>query len=460
MPSVSAPYIPLVRVQPQGLYVYFCNELGLHPNSGVVDRLSKVCLLCGAGAVGVDTPATADAVEQINESIAAAASDGAAAPVAASLLELSPTEELQKLTSPPIDQNADLCGSTPHQNNNSLSSSSSLCEGSTDTILNLAANFVGCEGLRPLLQTIRVVHFFTTVDLSGHGMDSDGVAEVVKYLDGVHSLRSLILNRNPRITQAGGRHLKLFVASNVNVGEIHIDHTSITLALKNVIHGLCAANRALRKNPVLYEDKALWQHRRRHSVGMPGSSPQPTPMKHDKHASVSPLASSRGGVDCATGGGGSASRQESAIGGNAMTYLHHQTDQQQRHPPSVILPPFYGAPFLPALLHADGVISSAGSRVSPPATPVRPTDMSALSNEDVPRRAGGEAAMSVSPAAADPLEGPLEAIDYVFASALPNHLGTAGHHHSTSNTTIVPRVSPPDEFPALQLLRDAMYDLQ
>ncbi|CUF95445.1 Hypothetical protein, putative [Bodo saltans] len=494
MPSVSAPYIPLVRVQPQGLYLYFCKELDLHPNSGVVERLAKVCLLCGVGAVGVDTPSSADtttapedhshddstATEGIvvvgcgDRAVDSDAQQHTITPDVNSSLPAILAEDRHKSDTTNATGAHRMTGGTGDTaqlatigNNNSLSSSSSLCEGSTDSILNLSSNFVGSEGLRPLLQTIRVVHFFTKLDLSGHGVNSDDVAEIVKYLDGVHSLRSLALNQNPRITQAGGRYLKLFAASNVNVSDIQVDGTSITLALKKVIYGLCNANQALRKNPVLYEDKALWQHRRRHSVGMMGSSPQPTPMKRDKQpVSISPLASSRGAGDAAAAvGHGSASRQDSASRGNSTVLMSHPAADAQRQPPAVILPPFYSAPFLPALLHADGILLTGGggsSRVSPPVTPMRPTNMSAPSSEDVLRRVGGgDVAVSVSPAAVDPLEGPLEAIDYVFASALPHYIngGQQQPRHASSQHAIT-RASPHDEFPALQLLRDAMYDLQ
>lgn len=445
--STTAPHIPLVRAQPQGIYKYFCHELDLHPNSGVLERLSKVCLLCGTG---IDAAVVSDVSTTSSISSTPASTDiGVSAATPGAVNTDTSTENVLPVL---------LTAGGKQPPSSSLAGLSEACEASLDTALDLSANFVGHEGLRPLLQTIRVVHFFTMLDLSGHGMTSECVAEVVKYLDGVHSLRSLRLNRNPRITQAGGRYLKLFAASNVNVSEIQLEGASITLALTNIIHNLCAANLALRSNAALFEVKTQCQQRQRHSVGAFGSSPQPTPMKRDQ-TSVSPLAASRGGAE-------PQSRQHSASQGNSMTVIHHG----ERQGPSVLLPPFYGAPFLPALLQADGVLHMGNGLVSPPVTPMRPSYTSVPSSEEPHKPSaaiavGGvderAAATSVSPTAVapDPLEGPLEAIDYVFASALPAALAMSSSGSRQANTTASSRIVPPEEFPALQLLRDAMYDL-
>lgn len=217
--------IAVQRVQPKGLYAYFCRELALKPNSAVLQMLEGVCLLC-------------DADEQHHSH------DDDATPI------VGPSST--KVDRSPL-----------------------RCAG--PTTIDLSLNLLGCEGLRPLLQTVRVVHHFTSIDLSNNVLDSRATGELVKYLDGVTSITSIRLSNNKLISQLGGRYIKSFVAQNANVSHMFVDGTSISSALAKVISELCARNEELQKNPTLFEEKMVWQRKLRLSAHT--SSTQPTPIK-------------------------------------------------------------------------------------------------------------------------------------------------------------------------------------
>lgn len=345
------------------------------------------------------------------------------------------------------------------------------CPCTSSTTLDLSQNFVGGEGIRPLLQTIRVVHYFTRLDLSDHCADTQMVEDVVKYLDGVRSLQSLNFARNPRVTQNAGRALKDFVSRNVNVIDVCLDDTGVSGALRNVIRQQCEANAALRLLPGgLYEDKLQWQHQSRHRIG---SSPQPTPMKRQVSSS-SPRAdtitaassiSRQGSANPAPnpphtyyGGGGGAGGASSGApphmqpswygtlyGSDDGTDLL-QLNAALINAASALLPPFYTTS--PTAIPGEAVVVVPHHGASLPATPHRH-----LNNSTDP----GCMPLPISPQS-QPSPDPrcvivaedLDPLAHVFATALQRNGPTDGVEGVGEGGGL--------EFGGLQALYHAMYD--
>lgn len=259
--------------------------------------------------------------------------------------------------------------------------------------MDLSANFLGCEGIRPLLQTIRVVHYFTHLDLSGNLLDSKAVGELTRYMDGVVSLKSINLTSNPHITQLGGRHLKLFAATNANI--VHVDGletTHIPPALAKVIVRLCENNKTLQANTSLYHEKLTWQKRIRGAQGPPGSL-QPTPMK--RGPSTDPVG----------GAGGVLSRNGSTARGDSQTFvdndgaLMNSFALRQSCLGQLLLPPFQS--------HAELKLGIAGL------TPHKDSSDDQLPPSPLPHMRAGDVALPLAEN-----EGFLVPMTFVFAAAL------------------------------------------
>lgn len=241
----------------------------MHPNHSVSTSLQDICLLCHSDVY--DGPSSS--------------AEGEPSP-------LESSRALSKVSGGGDSAAVGRVGSDDHQPsppNVAEAPSSTHCVSGSSTTLDLSRNFLGSEGLRPLLHTIRVVHWFRILRLSHMLLDSRGVLDVARLLDGVVTLQELDLSFNPGISHVGAKALRALVLNNANLERVRLDGTSVSLAMQREIQSLCEANASL--PPPARRLRLDVQRRAR--AGQPMAS-LPTPMKSGADPSSNALAGGGG----------------------------------------------------------------------------------------------------------------------------------------------------------------------
>lgn len=109
------------------------------------------------------------------------------------------------------------------------------------TELDLSLNFVGRNGIKAVLEVIRISPNVQRLCLADNWLNNDAVKEIVAVLTGLSNLHHLDLSRNP-ISHTAGKILSDYISRTPAMQTIQLDETLINPALVKIIEGKAAAH--------------------------------------------------------------------------------------------------------------------------------------------------------------------------------------------------------------------------